>query len=150
MKRLLISLCATLGVSALAALAAYFFKITFWGTFIASFLTQVIFFYVYNGHVQNKLLVQAEKLENERLSELSKMGSTVTCAICHKSNWAFLRFDVPNSFTCQHCQKQNSVFISIETAQVTIPVSPEQAAVSDQKIAELAEQAVTEVKNDTN
>lgn len=149
MKRLFWSLFITALVSAAVGLSAYFFKVTFWGTFIAAFLIQIIFFYFWTGYRDTKFAFHVEEIENQRIAELAKQAAVINCSGCRHQNIAFIRLDKENRFTCEACQKINSVYISIEAAQVTTPITPEHAAASEEIVKELADKAIKAVTNES-
>ncbi len=151
LKSIAISLSLTTLISTGFSSAAYFFHISFWGVFIITFLIQVIFFYIYNGFIQNKNLLKQEQIENDRIAELSKQGTMVTCAFCHKPSFTLLRFDADNILFCEKCGKTSSLYITVESAQVTIPVSNIKAAELPQEVVDdLAKIALSETSKTKN
>ena len=63
------------------------------------------------------------ELEVQALGELAKQSSEATCAYCGTANVIPIRFDEDNAFECNNCDSQNSVYVAIETAQITSPVN---------------------------
>jgi hypothetical protein len=61
-----------------------------------------------------------KKLENERIKEFSLQGLEVTCPCAlKKAEFVPIILNTNNTYRCDHCQKNVSVYIAAETALVT-------------------------------
>jgi len=61
-----------------------------------------------------------KKLENERIKEFSLQGLEVTCPCSlKKAEFVPIILNTNNTYRCDHCQKNVSVYIAAETALVT-------------------------------
>jgi len=61
-----------------------------------------------------------KKLENERIREFSLQGLEVTCPCSlKKTEFIPIVLNTNNSYKCDHCQKNVSVYVTAETALVT-------------------------------
>jgi len=61
-----------------------------------------------------------KKLENERIKEFSLQGLEVTCPCpLRKTEFVPIVLNTNNTYKCDHCQKNVSVYIVPETALIT-------------------------------
>jgi len=111
---------------------------------VFTFIGQLIFFYFFNTIIQSNISIKQTRLENERIAEFSKQGTTVPCAYCNTNNFIPIRFDVDNNFPCTSCEKVNSVYINITTTQVTTPMEATPLAV--QAYIQSKEEAIEKLK----
>lgn len=112
--------------SAVSCIVAYFlttFEVPFWKSFLLATITQVIVWNVFTYVHTRRVQIRLAEIETEALAEAAKQSSTATCAYCNTDNIIPIRFDVPNNFECNNCNKENSVYVAIETAQLTAPVN---------------------------
>lgn len=119
LKSITLSVVKTVAVAGLFAGAAMFFDIPFIQAFISIMCAQFVFFFIWNTVNDNLFRSRIEQEETERIKAYAQQGVDVECAYCTKPNFIPVRFDEKNEFECQHCEKTNSVYINITTAQVT-------------------------------
>jgi hypothetical protein len=67
--------------------------------------------------------VRIREVELAKITEFSKQGLELECAYCGTINYIPLRFDQDNNFTCEKCNKDNSIYINVTTAQITSPLN---------------------------
>jgi rubredoxin len=121
-KKLLLSLVLTLGISSGVSYFLTSFNIPFLKTFILATLLQFIFFYFFNSYNQTKLNKYAIEQLSETEMQFEQSGTDVVCANCKKEVFAPIELPEPNNFTCPHCGSENSIYLNIETAVTTRPV----------------------------
>lgn len=117
------SIIITIGVSLLFSLFFSYFNIPFLHTFIFFTLLQVLGFYFYGEFIrQRNARIQAE-YDIEIARELSKSTAEVVCP-CDESAKAMvpIYFDRKNTYKCQKCNKNVSIYVNLKTAIETIPV----------------------------
>ena len=122
LKKLLISLAITLGISSGTSYFLTSFDIEFFKSFIFITIIQFIFFYFYNTYNQSKLNKFAIEQLSETEMQFEQSGTDVVCANCKKEVFAPIELPEPNNFTCPHCGSENSIYLNIETAVTTRPV----------------------------
>lgn len=122
LKKLLISLAITLGISSGTSYFLTSFDIEFFKSFIFITVIQFIFFYFYNTYNQSKLNKFAIEQLSETEMQFEQSGTDVVCANCKKEVFAPIELPEPNNFTCPHCGSENSIYLNIETAVTTRPV----------------------------
>jgi rubredoxin len=121
-KKLLLSLVLTLGISSGVSYFLTSFNIPFLKTFILATLLQFIFFYFFNSYNQTKLNKYAIEQLTETEMQFEQSGTDVVCANCKKEVFAPIELPEPNNFTCPHCGSENTIYLNIETAVTTRPV----------------------------
>lgn len=94
----------------------------FWQSFIAMSILQITFNIVWEGIRSSRLQIALQQEETKRIEEYSKQGYELKCAYCGQQSFVPIRFDEDNYFECPHCGKENSVYVSITTTQVTSPL----------------------------
>ena len=119
LKPIILSIVKTVVVAASFAGACTAFDIPFIQAFISVMCVQFIFFFIWNTVSLNLENARMDHEETERIKAYSHQGVDADCAHCSKPNFIPVRFDEKNEFECQHCEKINSVYINITTAQVT-------------------------------
>lgn len=106
-------------VSALGAGAFYAAGYSPIAGFVGVFTTQVIIFniarYVRDGYVS----VQMKELQVREIESFEKQGMDLSCAHCKAESYVPIRFDEQNEFTCEHCGKQNSIYVNVTVARET-------------------------------
>ena len=122
LKKLLLSLAITLGISSGTSYFLTSFDIEFFKSFIFITIIQFIFFYFYNTYNQSKLNKFAIEQLSETEMQFEQSGTDVVCANCKKEVFAPIELPEPNNFTCPHCGSENSIYLNIETAVTTRPV----------------------------
>jgi hypothetical protein len=69
------------------------------------------------------IALKDKKLENERIKEFSLQGLEVTCPCSlKKTEFVPITLNTNNTYKCNHCQKNISVYIVPETALITEPL----------------------------
>lgn len=88
-------------------------------TFIALICIQFTLSYIWNSYTQYSLSRLSIIEETQRLEMYESQGLSVQCAFCKNENFIPIRFDIENDFNCTECNKQNSVYVDVTTAQKT-------------------------------
>ena len=109
-----------------AAAIGYFLTtlgISFLPTFFLAVIVQFLFFYFYGEIVKRRNAILQVETEINIAKELSKQQVTVTCP-CDRNIQTTIPIDISqsNSYVCQGCNKDISVFIETKTALSTKPV----------------------------
>lgn len=99
-------------------------------SFIVGIVGQFVFFYVWNSVMSFMLRMRVESEETNRITEWAKQGVEAQCAYCGAINYIPIRLDEENEFTCTECDKQNSVYVNITTAQQTDTLDKDRLSVS--------------------
>ena len=105
---------------------AYFlthFNISFWKTFILATVIQVVVWNIVNYSTQIRAALRNKELDEKILADFAKQIVTVPCAYCKVPNAVPVRLDTNNQFDCIDCYKTNTVYIDVESAQVTVPIT---------------------------
>ena len=110
-------------VSAVFATIAHFTKqstaVWFWATFVAQF----ILFYLYGAYLEYKATKDITEKNLKELEILSKITFNVPCAACKQVNEVVINAQEDTGFVCAFCQTKNSVYVSVEAAVVTEPIT---------------------------
>ena len=110
-------------VSAVFATIAHFTKqstaVWFWATFVAQF----ILFYLYGAYLEYKATKDITEKNLKELEILSKITFNVPCAACKQTNEVVINAKEDTYFDCVHCQAKNAVYVNVEAALVTQPLS---------------------------
>tara|TARA_B100001123_G_scaffold437355_1_gene569356 strand:- start:204 stop:602 length:399 start_codon:yes stop_codon:yes gene_type:complete len=123
LQSILKSLVITSVISAGIAWFLTSFEIYFLKSFVLAVLVQIIGWNVFSYIHSKKVQIRITELEVQALGELAKQSSEATCAYCGTANIIPIRFDEDNAFECNNCDNRNSVYIAVETAQITAPVN---------------------------
>lgn len=117
------SILITIAVSLLTALFFSYFGVPFLYTFIFTTLLQFIGFYFYGEYIRQKNARIQAQYEIEIAKELNKTSAEVVCP-CDENAKAIvpIYFDRKNSYKCQRCGKNVSIFVTLKTAIETVPV----------------------------
>ena len=99
-------------------------------TFVVAFLLQIVGFYIWNSLLQVVLTIRVEKERTIQADMLSRQGIGVACAYCNDANYIPVRMDDDNNFTCEACDKENSVYIDITVAQKTDIIDKQSVSVN--------------------
>jgi hypothetical protein len=77
-------------------------------------------YYAFTTVLNVYIELRNKKLENERIKEFSLQGLEVTCpCVLKKAEFIPIVLNTNNSYKCDHCQKNISVYIAAETALMT-------------------------------
>jgi hypothetical protein len=81
-------------------------------------------FIIICAYAQNTYLaVFSKRIEHENIKAFSQQAAVVHCAFCEEENFIPIRLDETESkFTCEHCGKQNALFVEIFAAQTAVPL----------------------------
>lgn len=116
------SLLITLTASSCVSGALYLTGVPFWPCFIIITFVQIIGWQVFEYIVSVRTALKNKKLANEQLEIVMKNSASVPCANCKTETYIPILFNAPNGFKCEDCGIQNVVYISLETAQTTVPI----------------------------
>lgn len=121
--RVLRSALLTAAVSLATAWPLTYVGIGFVSSFIFFIILQFVGFYFYNEHVQRKLILEEQKIINEKERILAQQGMEVACP-CDRRITAFVPISLTgrNEYTCPGCDKTVNVFVEPKTVLVTTPV----------------------------
>jgi hypothetical protein len=100
---------------------------------------QFLGYSVFSTVLNSIVLLKNKKLENERLKEFSYQGLELECP-CYKKEKELVpvRFNTPNYYRCNACNKQLSVIVTAESAVVTEPILNTDLSSLDTSIIEKA------------
>jgi hypothetical protein len=124
----------------LSLCAAFAFSSDAWGfarVFTIAAIVQVVLYNVYRQIV----VLFAEKLTNDRISEYTKQGVEVTCP-CSRSikNLIPIQLNTDNSYKCLDCARNVTVNVEVKTFLETQPVDLDKStAAFDAVYAEVTE-----------
>ena len=77
-------------------------------------------YYAFTTTLTAYVELRNKKLENDRIKEFSLQGMEVTCpCVLKKTEFVPIILNTNNTYKCDHCQKNVSVYIAAETALVT-------------------------------
>lgn len=122
MSGILRSLSITCVVSATIAYFLTHFNIDFSKTFLLIIVLQVAAWNIFQYIIQTRVAQKRRDQDNQMLAEIAKQSAVVLCAYCDEENLAPIRLDQDNNFQCSKCNKENSVYVHIQTVQVTLPL----------------------------
>jgi Zn finger protein HypA/HybF involved in hydrogenase expression len=127
MKQTLITLLGSIVkaavVSAVFAFIAHFTKQPTSAWFFATLIGQFILFYLYGMFLEYRSIKDRTVLRLKELELLSKITFTINCAACKQPNEVTINANEDNKFTCEHCNAKNAVYVNVESALVTDPIS---------------------------
>jgi phage FluMu protein Com len=110
-------------LSAIIAGVAYLAHQSALMAFTISFISQFVISYFYGMYMDYKSAKDIRELAIKELEILSRITFTIKCAACKESNEVVVNPNIDNRFECAHCKAKNSVYISAESALVTVPVA---------------------------
>ena len=139
------SLLMTLVISTLTALLFSLFGFELLNVFIITLVVIFIAGFLLGQISETLAVLNNKKLENERIKEFSKQGVSVDCAYCGEVNFTPIRFDSKNTFACNECNKQNSIYLDIITTQITNPL--QSPAIQMQTINPDESSAISQLQN---
>ena len=119
------SIIITVSVSLGIAIFLTNFNIVFWTSVIFVTVLQVVVWNIFTYHNNTKIVAEARQLDEKFIEEMAKQQAELPCSYCNTINTADIRLDEDNDFKCSSCNKTNAVYVEIETAQKTEPVSGE-------------------------
>ena len=99
------------------------FNIEFWKSFLLAAIIQVAAWNIYRHIYNGRMVIKQRELDNEMMESLAKQRVVMPCAYCNSDNMVPIRFDTVNEFECEQCSKKNAVYVSLESAQLTTPLT---------------------------
>jgi len=117
-------------------------------SFSSIFFGQIFVYYLWTSVVAWFVALENKRLENERIAYFNIQGIDVGCAYCRKKTLVPINLSIDNDYVCEHCNKENSIYINITTTQVTNPLAVDRLSVNafiDEE--ELAKKAIIEKEN---
>ena len=121
------SLSITIAISLIAgAVGKFIFDQPLIGWFLVTLLLQ---FFCWNGLqyvMQVRSQIRIKEMEKDIITEVAKQSILIPCAYCKQENYVSVRFDINNEFECEGCNKNNVIYMNIESAQVTTPIELEE------------------------
>lgn len=85
-------------------------------------MLQIAGWNVFQYIVTTRVAYKRREQDNQMLAEIAKQSAVVSCAFCEEDNLAPIRLDEDNTFTCTSCNKENSIYVNIQTVQPTEPL----------------------------
>lgn len=125
----------------LSTCAAFAFSGDAWGfarVFTIASITQVVLYNIYR-----QVMLFAEKIVNDRISEYTKQGVEVTCP-CSRAikNLIPIQLNADNSYKCLDCARNVTVNVEVKTFLETQPVDLDKStAAFDAVYTEVTEKA---------
>ena len=110
-------------VSGAFALLAHYIKQSPLMWFASTFVLQFIGFYLYGEYQEYRLAKDITEKNLKELEILSKITFNVPCAACKQTNEVVINAKEDTYFDCVHCQAKNAVYVNVEAALVTQPLS---------------------------
>ena len=130
-KNIVTSLTITTIVSlVIAVIGQFIFSLDASKTFVSAFIIQILGFYIWNSIVQSILTYRITQEQTKQAEYFTQQGVEVTCAHCNAVNFIPVSMEQDNSFNCQSCDKQNSVYIDVTVAQKTDIVDKQSVTIS--------------------
>jgi hypothetical protein len=127
MKQTLITLLGSIlkaaVVSIIFAAIAFFTKQPIATWFATTFVGQFILFYLYGMFLDYRATKDMTVIRLKELELLSKITFDINCAACKKPNNVVINANEDTNFVCEHCNAKNAVYVNIEAALVTDPIS---------------------------
>ena len=118
--RLLTQLTALITVSILFGLILERFHISLLYSIPLGIILQFGIYYAFISILNVYVELQNKKLENERIKEFSLQGLEVICPCSlKKTEFIPIVLNTNNTYKCDFCQKNVSVYITPETALIT-------------------------------
>jgi hypothetical protein len=122
-SRLITQLTVLLALAVLFGLCLKHFNISLLYSVPLGVLIQFGIYYAFITVLDVWVALRNKKLENERLKEFSLQGMEVTCPCSlKKTEFIPITLNTNNSYKCNHCNKNISVYITAETALITEPL----------------------------
>ena len=120
---LLASVLKAAAVSGIFAGIAYLsgYKPLLW--FIVTFVAQFVVFYLYGVYIDYRAAKDSRALALKELEILSKITFNVPCAACKQANEVVINAKQDTVFECEFCKTKNAVYVNVESAVITNPVS---------------------------
>lgn len=122
MNHIVRSIVILLVVGCSFGLFLYQFGVNFWITLLLAIVLQFAIWELVRYIIEAGAAVKAAELEVQVLEEIGKQTINIPCAACKTLNVVPIRLDINNTFDCTDCDKENSVYIEVESAQVTVPL----------------------------
>lgn len=131
-KAIVMSLGITTVVSlTVAVLGNVLFDLNHYKTFVVTFTLQLSLSYIWSSILQFLYKMKLETEETKRVEMYTTQGVTADCAYCKTSNYIPIRMDEVNSFKCDDCSKENSIYIDITVAQKTDIIDKESLSITE-------------------
>ena len=120
LSRLLTQLTVLVISAVLFGLVLKYFGVTLFIGIPFGIILQFGLYYAFITILNVYIELKNKKLENERIKEFSLQGLEVTCPCTLKKNeFIPIVLNTNNSYKCDYCQKNVSVYIAAETALMT-------------------------------
>lgn len=120
LSRLLTQLIALVTVTIMFGLILKQLHISLFLSIPLGIILQFGIYYAFITALNAYVELKNKKLENERIKEFSLQGLEVTCpCTLKKTEFIPIVLNTPNTYKCDFCQKNVSVYIVPETALIT-------------------------------
>jgi len=110
-------------VSAVFSGIAFFTKqsVALW--FFSTLVAQFVIFYLYGAYLDYRAAKDITDKNLKELEILSRITFNVPCAACKVTNQVVINANEDTGFVCTSCQAKNSVYVNVEAAVVTEPIT---------------------------
>jgi hypothetical protein len=120
LQKLITQLLLLLTIASLFGLTLNQFGVHLYYGIPLGIVIQFIFFYVFTTSLNAFIALKNKKLENDRIKEFSLQGLEVTCPCpLRKTEFVPITLNTNNTYKCNQCSKNVSVYIVPETAIIT-------------------------------
>lgn len=120
LSKLLTQLAALVVTAILIGLLFKHFGVSLLIGILAGVVIQFGLYYAFITALGAYVELKNKQLENERIREFSLQGLEVTCPCSlKKTEFVPIILNTNNTYKCDHCQKNISVYITTETALMT-------------------------------
>lgn len=100
----------------------YYFDVNYIGSFVLTIIIQLSLSWYIKTYTNSQERLQALKVNRDIITQLDKEATQAPCAHCGAINLIPISPDQDNDFTCEACNKPNSVYVNITVAQPTVPI----------------------------
>jgi len=119
-KKLIYQLTALLLIASLIGVILLYFGVPIIYGLLLGIIIQIGLNYCFLTCLDAFVALKNKKLENERIREFSLQGMEVTCPCSlKKTEFVPITLNTANSYKCNYCQKNVSVYVIPETALIT-------------------------------
>jgi hypothetical protein len=119
-NRAIFQIIVFIAITALIGISLTYVNIPIFYGILIGIVAQFGINYAFVTVLDAVVALKNKKLENERIREFSLQGLEVTCPCSlKKTEFVPIVLNTNNTYKCDHCQKNVSVYIVPETALVT-------------------------------
>ena len=120
LNRLITQITALVTISVLFGLILKQLHVSLYYSIPFGIILQFGIYYAFITILSAYVELKNKQLENDRIKEFSLQGLEVTCPCSlKKTEFVPVTLNMSNTYKCDHCQKNISVYITPETALIT-------------------------------